>query len=97
MHLKLPLSFKYPVCFNQYGNEKYDAVKCLGVYIDDKLTWCTHVYVLSLQSAICFCMLYQLREFVNEHALLMLYCTNCLTYIRSIYGINSWAKATYTH
>ena len=55
-----------------------DFVKYLGVFIDEKLTWSVHINKLSLQLAKHNAMLYQIRDYVTEHTLNILYYTAVL-------------------
>ena len=59
---------------NEKVLRRSDFVKYLGVYIDEKLTWSVHINKLSLQLAKYNAMLYQIRDYVTEHTLNMLFC-----------------------
>ena len=77
---------------NETVLRRNDFVMYLGVYIDVKLTWSVHINKLSLQLAKHNAMLYQIREYVTEHTLNMLY----YNFVYSIlnYDIVVWSTAT---
>ena len=57
-------SKKFDLFINQKKISKSDSVKYLGVWIDDRLNWSTHIQALPLQLAEHCSMLYQRRDFV---------------------------------
>ena len=71
--------------------KKSDSVKYLGLLIDDKLNWSAHAQYLSLQLAKCCSMLYQVRGYVTEQTLIMLY--HSFACGRISYGITAWGTA----
>ena len=59
--------------------KRYDFVKYLGVYIDEKLTWSVHINKLSLQLAKHSAMRYQIRYCVTTHSLnVPYYIVSCI-------------------
>ena len=64
---------KFTVVVNEKVLKRNDFVKYLGVYIDEKLTWSVHNNQLSLHLAKHNAMLYQIRDYVTEHTLIMLH------------------------
>ena len=60
----------------------------MGAWFDDELNWSAHIHKLSLHLARCCNMLYHIRDFVNDHALVMLYYS--FIYSRLTYGITAW-------
>ena len=78
-----PRSSKFLLHINQKEIFRSKSVKYLDVWFDDKLNWSAHVQKLSLQSARSDNMLYHIRDYVNAHALVILYYSfveSCLTY-----------------
>ena len=63
----------------------------MGVWFDDELNWSAHIQKLSLQLARFCNMLYHIRDFVNDHALVMLYYS--FVYSRLTNGITAWGTA----
>ena len=85
------ISLKFSLHINQKEISRSDSVKYLGVWFDDKFNWSAHIQKLSLQLARCCNMLYHIRDFVNAHALVMLYYS--FVYSRLTYGITAWGAA----
>ena len=71
--------------------EKSNSVKYLGLFIDDILNWSAHAQYLSLQLAKCCRMLYQVRSYVTEQTLIMLYHSFACS--RISYGMTAWGTA----
>ena len=65
--------------------ERCSSIKYLGLYLDKKLAWSTHIQHLSLQLAKITGLLHRLRSYVTDDTLLMLYFS--LVYSRIQYGI----------
>ena len=77
--------------------ERQTSVKFLGMYLDDKLTWSTHIdHVKSKLSKSLYVMNKSKRYLTEEH-LCVLYHTMIQTYLN--YGILLWgaAKRSYLH
>ena len=72
-HPHISVNSKFSVHMNHSKIEKSNSVKHLGLLIDDKLNWSAHAQYLSLQLAKCCSMLYQVRGYVTEQTLIMLY------------------------
>ena len=64
----------------------------MGVYIDENLCWSTHIKELSVQLAKCCSMFYQLRDYVKNETIRMLYYS--FVYSRIQYGIAIWGTAS---
>ena len=82
---------KFRLHINKSLLERENAVKYLGVWIDDKLNWSVHIENLSLQLAKSCTMFFYLRDFVADDTLGMLYYS--LVYSHLIYGITAWGTA----
>ena len=85
------MSLKFSLHINQNEISSSESMKYLGVWFDDKLNWSAHIQILSLQLARCCHMLYHIRDFVNAHALVMLYYSS--VYSRLTYDITAWGTA----
>ena len=85
------ISLKFSLHINPKEISRSESVKYLGVWFDDKLNWSAHIQKLSLQLARCCNTLYHIRDFVNAHALVMLYYS--IVYSRLTYGITAWGPA----
>ena len=82
---------KFRLHINKSLFEKENAVKYLGVWIDDKLNWSAHIENLSLQLAKSCTMFFYLRDFVTDDTLSMLYYSLVNSHL--IYGITAWGTA----
>ena len=71
--------------------ERENAVKHLGLWIDDKLNWSAHIGNLSLQLAKSCAMSFYLRDFVTDDSLSTLYYSLVCSHL--IYGITAWVTA----
>ena len=87
---------------NQYRNELkvsienaeiecVNACKFLGVTIDQNLTWENHINQLTKKCSSSIGMLFKVKNFLPETALLSLYNTLVLSHIN--YGITAWSSA----
>ena len=90
-HPHISVNSKFSVHMNHSKIEKSNSVKYLGLLIDDKLNWSAHAQYLSLQLAKCCSMLYQVRGYLTEQTLIMLY--HSFAYDRINYGITAWGTA----
>ena len=90
-HLKKNLSSNFQLFFNQKLLQRQQAVKYLGITIDDKLNWHTQLKSISLQLARCSGVFYRLRNLIPIHILKMIYFS--LVCSRLQYGILSWGTA----
>ena len=71
-----------------------NAAKFLGITIDQNLTWRKHIDELSKKCSRSIGILYKVRQFLPETALLSLYYTMFLSHIN--YGITVWGSASET-
>ena len=90
-HPHTSVNSKFSVYMNHSKIKKSNSFKYLGLMIDDKLHWSAHAQYLSLQLAKCCCMLYQVRGYVTEQTLIMLYHSFACN--RISYGITAWGTA----
>ena len=82
---------KFRLHINKSLLERENAVKYLGVWIDDKLNWSAHIENLSLQLAKSCIMFFYLRDFVTDDTPSMLYYSLVNSHL--IYGITAWGTA----
>ena len=69
-----------------------NSTKYLGLFIDENLSWSSHVKELSLQLAKCSGIFYKLKSYVTEDVLRMVY--HSLVQSRLPYDIFIWATGT---
>ena len=70
---------------------RVSSIKYLGVCIDDKLSWSSHINQVALKLSKCNGVIYKLRKYVNREALLIIcYITASATltfYMASRFGL----------
>ena len=76
---------------NQKINQS-DCVKYLGVYLDDRLSWCRHIDYIVTKMSSATGALYKLRPYIPQSALLAVYYS--LVYSHLVYGIICWGNTT---
>ena len=79
------------VAFNNNPIERVTSTKFLGIYIDEKLNWKTHVDKLSKVVSRNTGVIYKLRSCIPQEVLFILYSTLILSYIN--YGMLAWGKS----
>ena len=84
----------FKIILNQQEIKRSQSVTYLGLCFDEKLTWTEHINKLSLQLAKYGAMLYQIRDFVNQHTLSMSYYAFVCSRVQ--YGISVWGTAAKT-
>ena len=72
-HSHISVNSKLSLHMNHSKIEKSNLVKYLGLLIDNKLNWSAHAQYIFLQLTKCCNMLYQVRGYVTEQTLMMLY------------------------
>ena len=82
---------KFRLHINKSLLERENAVKYLGVWIDDKLNWSAFIENFFLQLAKSCTMFFYLRDFVTDDTLSILYYS--LVNSHFIYGITAWGTA----
>ena len=85
------ISSKFLLHINRKAISRSESVKYLCVWFYDKLSWSPHIQKLSLQLARCCNMLYHIRDFVNAHALVMLYYSFANSHLT--YCITAWGTS----
>ena len=78
---------KFRLHINKSLLERENAVKYLGVWIDNKLNWSAHIENLSLQLSKSCTTFFYLRDFMKNDTLTMLYYS--LVYSHLIYGVTA--------
>ena len=89
--IQKPLSENFHLVHDQTSLQRHQAVKYLGIIIDDKLNWHCQVKNLSLQLARYSGVFYRLSNLVPIHILKLLY--HSLISSKLQYGILSWGTA----
>ena len=89
------ISAPFTLTINKALVERKKAVKYLGLYIDENLSWSSHIKELSLQLARSSGIFYKLRKFVSIDTLRTVLCA--LVYSRLQYGIIVWGTAHKYH
>ena len=93
-HPHQAVNSKFKIMLNQQKIKRSQSVLYLGLCIDEKLTWSECIDKLSLQLALYGAMLYQIRDFVSQHTLNMLYYAFVSSRVQ--YGTSVWGTATKT-
>ena len=90
---KKPLNdSNFSVLINQNSIEKSECVKYLGVYLDNKLSWRTHIDKICKQvSKVCE-MIYKLRYYVPLSTLKIVYFSLFHSHIQ--YSLINWGRAS---
>ena len=81
----------FKLTLNNNDIDRVKAFKFLGVTVDENLTWKNHVDVLAKKCSSSIGILYKVKQFLPESALVSLYNTLVLSHIN--YGITSWSSA----
>ena len=69
------------VKINDDNIERVECTKFLGIMIDSKLTWKTHIVNVKRKLSKCLAILYRCNILLNENALKTLYCSMFLSYL----------------
>jgi len=78
----------FTVKINDNTISQTNSTKCLGVYIDDKLTWSDHITNLEKTISRSVEIFYRIRHYLNERALKSLYLS--IVYSHLQYAIGAW-------
>ena len=79
---------------NSTALKRVKSVKYLGIYIDENLSWSSHIQHLSLHLSRYSGLFYRIRKFLDQKTLCMLY--HSLIHSRIQYGIVTWGTANKT-
>jgi len=80
------------------GGQKIDRVnnyKFLGIYVDDKLTWKTHIQHICTKLSKTTGILYRASSILTDAAIRMLYYSICHPHL--LYGVLLWGNTYKTH
>ena len=90
---KKPLNdSNFSVLINQNLNEKSECVKYLGVYLDNKLSWRTHIDMICKKVLKVCGMIYKLRYYVRLSTLKIVYFSIFHSHIQ--YSLLNWGRAS---
>lgn len=79
---------------NSDNIELSDSTKFLGTLVDANMSWKSHLSYVSKKLSTCFYVLLQLKDVLNENALLNVYYA--LAYSALSYNIVVWGNAPYS-
>ena len=85
---------KIRLTINNQKINQCDCVKYLGVYLDDRLSWCRHIDYIVTKTSSATRVLYKLRPYIPQSALLAVYYS--LVHSHLVYGIIRWGNTTKT-
>ena len=83
------------VKINNITLERVSSIQFLGVYIDDKLNWKSHIKYVNSKLSKCISIIYRASFLVSKYALRMLYCALFLPYI--MYCCEIWGNTYRTN
>ena len=86
------LTNKFKVCIQDTPLEKCDHYKYLGVIIDNKLNWKSHIEYISTKISKACGVLAKLRHCISSNVLVEVYHALIHSYLR--YGILTWGNAS---
>uniref|UniRef100_A0A8C6LAH3 Reverse transcriptase domain-containing protein n=1 Tax=Nothobranchius furzeri TaxID=105023 RepID=A0A8C6LAH3_NOTFU len=75
--------------------ERANEIKFLGVTIEKKLSWKPHIDSIKAKLSKSLAVLYKVKEFLDEKALYLLYCSLFLPYF--MYCVEVWGNTYETH
>ena len=87
-------SKKFKVNINNYCIKQVTEMKYLGVILDNKLNWHSHIQFVCSKLAKAAGIIYKVRKKAPQNVLMLLYHSLVGTYLR--YGIASWGSAKTT-
>ena len=85
---------KFKININKYSIKQVSEMKYLGVILDNKMNWHTHIQYVCTKLSKAAGIIYKVRKKVPHKVLLLLYHSLVATHLR--YGIASWGSAKTT-
>ena len=85
---------KFKININKYSIKQVSEMKYLGVILDNKMNWHTHIQYVCTKLSKAAGIIYKVRKKVPHKVLLLLYHGLVATHLR--YGIASWGSAKTT-
>ena len=89
---KIPLDFDMNISINNHIISKVDNLKYLGVVLDNKLTWNSHIAQVKKQIPQACGALTRLRHYLPINYLITVYYSLVVSHLQ--YGISSWGSAS---
>ena len=89
------INTNFELSLNGQVINRVDAFKFLGVTVDQNLTWNQHINNLSKKCSSSIGILYKIKRYLPETALITLYNTLVTSHIT--YGITAWSSANVTN
>ena len=80
--------------FEQSELHRVNCINYQGVYLDNKMTWQKHIYVLETKLSCAICAIFKLRKFLSQKALIPVY--HGIVYSHLQYAISAWGKTNKT-
>jgi len=88
----ISLDFDMNIGINSHNISKVDNLKCLGVVLDNKLIWKSHIAQVKKQIPQACGSLTRLRHYLPINSLITVYY--CLVFSHLQYGISSWGSTS---
>ena len=85
---------KFKLNINKTNIEQVDQIKYLGVILDNKLNWHSHIEYMCTKLSRAAGVIFKMRNILPRRALLMIYNSLGASYLR--YGVMSWGTARTT-
>jgi len=89
---KIPLDFDMNISINNHIISKVDNLKYLGVVLDNKLTWNSHIAQVKKQISQACGASTRLRHYLPINSLITVYYSLVFSHLQ--YGISSWGSAS---
>ena len=89
---KIPLDFYMNISINNHITSKVNNLKYLGVVLDNKLTWNSHIAQVRKQISQACGALARLRHYLPINSLITVYYSLVFSHLQ--YGISSWGSAS---
>ena len=84
-------SDKFKLSIDDTEVKEVSTFRFLGITVDQNLTWKSHVDDLAKKCSRSICILYKVKQFLPESALLSLYYTLFFSHVN--YGNTAWSSA----